>query len=139
MQIPRRRQILPLVPFSSLADMAFILLVFFLLSSHFSGDDPPPVRLARTASPLAEAEHPPLRLFLTATGQLGSGSLTLQVSDALPAPATLALLRQETARRTGTPTLAIDADCPYDLVRRALRLLESLDLSKFSFEMESTR
>lgn len=135
----RRRRILPLVPLSSLADMAFILLVFFLLSSHFAEQEAPPVQLARAEAKSGETSTRPLLFVLTANGSLaleGTGwqSETLRPEDAATLRSELARLK---AGRPGPPRLAIDASCPYHHVRRTLRLLEQAGIDSLSFVLDN--
>ena len=133
-----RRRILPLVPFSSLADMAFILLVFFLLSSHFAEQQAAPVRLARAEAALDDASTRPLLFVLDASGGLALGGTGWRAGLDTLRPEDEASLRGELARHApGACRLAIDAACPYHYVRRALRLLEQSGIDSLSFVLEN--
>ena len=138
-----RRRILPLVPFSSLAVMAFILLVFFLLSSHFAEQQAAPVRLARAEAALDDASTRPLLFVLDASGGLALGGTGWRAGLDTLRPEDEASLRGELARHApGAPgaagcRLAIDAACPYHYVRRALRLLEQSGIDSLSFVLEN--
>ncbi len=135
-----RRRILPLVPFSSLADMAFILLVFFLLSSHFAEQHAAPVRLARAEAALDDASTRPLLFVLDASGGLALGGTGWRAGLDTLRPEDEASLRGELARHAPGAAgcrLAIDAACPYHYVRRALRLLEQSGIDLLSFVLEN--
>lgn len=144
MCLVKHQRILPLVPFSSLADMAFILLVFFLLSSHFAEQQAAPVRLARAEAALDDASSRPLLFVLDATGGLALFGTGWRAGLDTLRPEDEASLRGELARHApsapgapGACRLAIDATCPYHYVRRALRLIEQSGIDSLSFVLEN--
>ena len=127
-----RRRAAARIPTESMADIAFLLMIFFITTSVLRMDQGLPVELPRALAALQQPRDRIAHVWIDAEGRL-------MVNDLLIAYEELAPILGEKLRRNPELVVALNSDrrTEYTFVHRALGELKKAEAVRVSFTAQS--
>ncbi|MDM7916906.1 MAG: ExbD/TolR family protein [Candidatus Eisenbacteria bacterium] len=128
LRIPRGPRVPATIPTASMADIAFLLLIFFLTSSLFRLQERVAVDLPEAESGVRASREEGIRLWIDRAGVVTIGERPVAIDEVGPA------LERALAADPGlTLALQIDRDVPYATVDRLLREIRAVRVRNVTF------
>jgi len=128
MQFERQQKIASKVPTSSMADIAFLLLIFFMTTTIFKMEDGLPVTLPRAETAQKQQREMIMRIWINHDGIISINDKLVSVENV---EAIIVTMMQE------KPNLivAFNADdrCPYNVVSNVMEELKKANAVRVSF------
>jgi biopolymer transport protein ExbD len=128
MQFEKQQKVQSKVPTSSMADIAFLLLIFFMTTTIFKMEDGLPVTLPRAETAQKQKREMIMRIWINRTGNISINDKLIAVDNI---EAVILTMMQE------KPSLivAFNADdrCPYNIVSDVMEELKKANAVRVSF------
>jgi len=122
------------VPTSSMADIAFLLLIFFMTTTIFKMEDGLPVSLPRAETAAKQKREMITHIWIDATGVISINDKLIQIPDVEP------IIKMQLAEK---PTLivAFNADhrTPYGIISEVMEQLKKASAIRVSFTSDLER